>query len=245
VTDVLIRCRDVTVGYETPVLSEINLDVRRGEIVALLGGSGSGKSTLLRALIGLHAPLAGRIELFGEDLYALDDEARRILLRQTGMAFQEDALFGALTIAGNLALPLRELTALPQPVIDEMVHMRLAAVGLAGLEHRLPAELSGGQSKRAALARATILDPQLVFCDEPSAGLDPVAAAEIDATLLGLRDVLGVTLVIVTHELDSVRALADRAIMFGRGRTIAAGTLSELERSTDHDVFDYFHARSA
>ena len=243
--DTLIRCRDVTVGYDKPVLTGINLEVRRGEIIALLGGSGCGKSTMLRAMTGLQPPLSGQVDLLGSDLYALDEEARRVLLRQTGMAFQQDALFGAMSVGDNVALPLRELTQLPPALVDEMVRMRLSLVGLVGFEKRMPSALSGGQRKRAALARASIMDPQIIFCDEPSAGLDPVAAAELDATLLQLRDVLGVTVVIVSHELDSVRTLADRAIMFGHGHAIAAGTIPELEKSNDEDVYNYFHARSA
>jgi len=245
--DSMLLCRKLTVGYaeDQPVLSDIELEVRRGEIVALLGGSGSGKSTLLRTITGLQPPLAGGVSLLGQDIYELDDEARRALLRRTGMAFQQDALFGSLTIQDNVALPLRELTKLPEPIICEMARMRLALVGLAGFERRQPAALSGGQRKRAALARASILDPEIIFCDEPSAGLDPVVAAELDDTLLRFRDVLGITIVIVSHELESIRALADRAIMFGHGKMLASGTLSELEHSQNEEVYHYFHARSA
>jgi len=245
--DSMLLCRKLTVGYaeDQPVLSDIELEVRRGEIVALLGGSGSGKSTLLRTITGLQPPLAGGVNLLGQDIYELDDEARRALLRRTGMAFQQDALFGSLTIQDNVALPLRELTKLPEPIICEMARMRLALVGLAGFERRQPAALSGGQRKRAALARASILDPEIIFCDEPSAGLDPVVAAELDDTLLRFRDVLGITIVIVSHALESIRALADRAIMFGHGKMLASGTLSELEHSQNEEVYHYFHARSA
>jgi phospholipid/cholesterol/gamma-HCH transport system ATP-binding protein len=245
--DSMLLCRKLTVGYaeDQPVLSDIELEVRRGEIVALLGGSGSGKSTLLRTITGLQPPLAGGVNLLGQDIYELDDEARRALLRRTGMAFQQDALFGSLTIQDNVALPLRELTKLPEPIICEMARMRLALVGLAGFERRQPAALSGGQRKRAALARASILDPEIIFCDEPSAGLDPVVAAELDDTLLRFRDVLGITIVIVSHELESIRALADRAIMFGHGKMLASGTLPELEQSKNEEVYHYFHARSA
>ncbi|MEO6771904.1 MAG: ATP-binding cassette domain-containing protein [Kofleriaceae bacterium] len=245
--DSMLTCRKLAVGYEEgkPVLTDIDLEVHRGEIVALLGGSGSGKSTLLRTITGLQPPLAGGVTLLGEDMYTLDDDGRRALLRRTGMAFQQDALFGALTIQDNVALPVRELTKLPEPIICEMARMRLALVGLAGLEHRVPGMLSGGQRKRAALARASILDPEIIFCDEPSAGLDPVVAAELDATLLRFRDVLGITIVIVSHELESIRALADRAIMFGQGKMLASGTLPELEQSQNEEVYHYFHARSA
>ena len=211
----------------------------------MLGGSGCGKSTLLRAITGLQPPLAGEILLLGQDLYAIDEEARRLLLRRTGMAFQQDALFGALTIVDNVALPLHELTRLPEPVICEMSRIKLGLVGLAGFEKRLPNSLSGGERKRAALARASILDPEIIFCDEPSAGLDPVVAAGVDDTLRRFRDALGVTIVVVTHELDSIRAIADRAIMFGGGGMIAAGTIAELEKSTNDDVYNFFHRVAA
>ena len=237
----LLECRDLSVGYDAPVLEHVDLRVERGEILALLGGSGSGKSTLLRTITGLLPPLAGEVLLFGESLYQLDDDARRALLRRTGTAFQQDALFGAMSIAANVALPLHELTSLPDPIIDEMVRIKLAMVGLDGLERRLPTTLSGGQRKRAALARATALDPELIFCDEPSAGLDPVVAAGIDETLLRTRTVLGATLVVVTHELESIKAIADRAVMLAGGGIRAEGTIEELERSDDDEVYGFFH----
>jgi phospholipid/cholesterol/gamma-HCH transport system ATP-binding protein len=237
----LLECRDVAVGYDGPVLEHVDLRVDAGEIVALLGGSGSGKSTLLRAFTGLLRPIAGELRLFGEELYALPLEARRRLLHRTGMAFQQDALFSSMSVEDNVALPLRELTELPEPVIREMVEMRLAAVGLHGYGARAPATLSGGQRKRVALARASILDPELVFIDEPSAGLDPVAAASIDEALLAFRAALGITLVVVTHELESIRAIADRAVMLGRGSVIAEGTIEELSRSRDDTVYHFFH----
>jgi phospholipid/cholesterol/gamma-HCH transport system ATP-binding protein len=246
VSEPVVECRGVAVGFDgEPVLCDVELAVERGTIVALLGRSGSGKSTLLRALIGLQPPLAGEVRLLGEDLYALDDEARRGQLRRTGASFQQDALFGAMSVIENVALPARELTRLPEPVIAEMARIKLALVGLAGYEHRSPASLSGGQRKRAALARASILDPEVIFCDEPSAGLDPVVAAGIDDTLRQFRDALGVTLVVVTHELASIRAIADRAVMLGGGGVIAAGTVAELERSAHPDVHNFFHRVAA
>ncbi|HEY1817089.1 MAG TPA: ATP-binding cassette domain-containing protein [Kofleriaceae bacterium] len=244
--DVLLACSGVTVGYDdSPILSGVDLEIRRGEIVTLLGGSGCGKSTLLRAITGLLAPIAGTVTLLGSDVYGLTEDERRALLRHTGMAFQQDALFSALPVIDNVALPLRELTRLPETVICEIARIKLGLVGLAGLEHRLPASLSGGQRKRAALARASILDPEIIFCDEPSAGLDPVVAAELDDTLRRFRDALGVTIVVVTHELASIRAIADRAIMFGDGHVLAEGTVSELEDSTDEGVYTFFHARAS
>ncbi len=244
--DVLLTCRDVSVGYEDKaILSGVDLEIVRGEIVTLLGGSGCGKSTMLRAITGLQAPLAGHIELLGQDMYALDNEARRVLLRRTGMAFQQDALFGSLTIQENVGLPLRELTKLPEPVIREMIRIKLALVGLSGFEKRYPPTLSGGQRKRAALARASILDPEIIFCDEPSAGLDPIVAAGLDETLCQFRDVLGVTIVVVTHELDSIRTISDRAVMFGGGKIMAMGSVADLEASTDEAVYNFFHRVAA
>jgi phospholipid/cholesterol/gamma-HCH transport system ATP-binding protein len=239
--EVLLECRDLAIGYDKPILEHINLTIARGEIVALLGGSGCGKSTLLRTIIGLLPPLSGEVIVFGQSMYELAPEDRSRLLRRTGTAFQQDALFGSMTLEDNIALPLRELTKLPQSIICEMVRMRLALVGLPGMEHRMPTAMSGGQRKRAALARASILDPELVFCDEPSAGLDPVVAAGIDETLLRFRAALGVTLAVVTHELESIKTIADRAVMFAHGGIQAEGSIDELAHSDDPEVFGFFH----
>jgi phospholipid/cholesterol/gamma-HCH transport system ATP-binding protein len=243
----ILECRDVSCGYdpEHPILEGVDLVVERGEIVALLGGSGSGKSTLLRTMTGLLPPLAGEVFVFGEPMHALSERERARVLRRTGTLFQHDALFGSMSVRDNVALPLRELTRLPGAVIEEMVRMRLAMVGLSGLEDRAPESLSGGQRKRAALARASILDPELVFCDEPSAGLDPVIAAGIDETLLHFRSVLGITIVAVTHELESIRAIADRAVMLGDGHVLATGTIDDLAGNPDHEVYSFFHPREA
>ncbi len=240
-SDLLVECRDVSVGYDRPVLEHVDLEIHRGEIVALLGGSGCGKSTLLRAFTGLLPPLGGQIRILGEPLYDLPIDERNAVLRKTGTAFQQDALFGSMTVADNIALPLRELTRVPEPVIKEMVRLRLERVGLAGLERRFPTSLSGGQRKRAALARASILDPAVMFCDEPSAGLDPAVAAALDDTLLHLRSSLGITLVVVTHELESIRAIADRAVMLGGGGVVARGTVDELMSSDRPEVYNFFH----
>jgi phospholipid/cholesterol/gamma-HCH transport system ATP-binding protein len=244
--DVVVECRGVAVGYDgEAVVRDVDLAVRRGEIVALLGGSGSGKSTLLKAITGLLRPLAGEVRLFGRPLHEVDADERDALLRRTGMVFQQDALFGSMTILDNVALPLRELTSLPAPVALEMARMKLALVGLEGLEDRLPSGISGGQRKRAALARASVLDPEVIFCDEPSAGLDPVVAASVDETLLRFRDVLHITIVAVTHELESIRTIADRAVMLGEGGVLAAGTIEELSRSDEPYVHNFFLRRAA
>lgn len=240
----ILQCIDVAVGYESPVLHDVNIEVGRGEIVALLGASGCGKSTLLRTLCGLLPPLEGTVLVFGESLYDLSDERRNELLRRVGFAFQADALFSSLTVEENVALPLRELTDLPGSVIQEMVRMRLELVGIGELAKRHRAQMSGGQRKRAALARASILDPELIFCDEPTAGLDPVVAAEVDSTLVQFRDALGSTIIVVSHELASIRATADRAIMLAEGTVVAAGTLDELIHSREKSVHQFFHARA-
>jgi phospholipid/cholesterol/gamma-HCH transport system ATP-binding protein len=241
--EIVLECRDVSVGYDEPVLEHVDLQIARGEIVAILGRSGGGKSTLLRAMIGLLPPLAGEIRLFGRSLYTVAPTERQELAHRLGVAFQQDALFGSLTLADNVALPLRELTALREPVICEMVRRRLAQVGLAGLEQHLPAQLSGGERKRAALARATIAEPELLACDEPTAGLDPVIAADVDDVLLRLRELIGSTLIVVSHELATVRAIASRVVLIASHRICAAGTVAELESSRNKTVSEFFHAR--
>lgn len=239
----LIECHGLAVGYdpERPTLTGVELCIEAGEIVALLGPSGCGKSSLMRTLTGLLPPSAGEVLLFGEPLYQVPAERRRELLRRTGTLFQQDAMFGSMSVSDNVELPLRESTELPGAVIREMAALKLGLVGLGGLGHRWPANLSGGQRKRAALARATILDPALVFCDEPSAGLDPGVAAGIDDTFLRLRDLFGSTFVVVTHEVASIRAIADRAVMFAAGRVHATGTIAELSASADQIVHGFFH----
>jgi phospholipid/cholesterol/gamma-HCH transport system ATP-binding protein len=240
----LIQCVDVAVGYAKPVLQHVNLEIGHGEIVALLGGSGCGKSTLLRSLSGLTPPITGDVRLFGESFYDLEPEQQNALRHRLGVAFQQEALFSSMTIEDNVALPLRELTRLPSALIREMVRMRLELVGIGNLARRMPANISGGQRKRAALARASILDPEVIFCDEPTAGLDPVVAAEVDDTLVRFREALGSTIVVVSHELESIRATADRAIMFAKGSVVATGTIDELVHSRDETVHQFFHART-
>jgi phospholipid/cholesterol/gamma-HCH transport system ATP-binding protein len=237
----IIECRDVACGYDRPVLEHVDLAVERGEIVALLGGSGCGKSTLLRSLIGLLPPIAGDVRLFDRSLYSLPRDERDGVLRRIGVVFQNDALFGSLSVLDNVALPLREASRLPEPVIREMARMRLSLVGLDGLGDRMPSAISGGQRKRTALARASILDPEIIFCDEPSSSLDPVIAAQIDETLLELRRLFGTTIVLITHELESIRAIADRAVMLVGGTVRATGTIAELSVARDPDVHNFFH----
>jgi phospholipid/cholesterol/gamma-HCH transport system ATP-binding protein len=242
--DPVIECRELVCGYDPdhPVLEDVDVSIRRGEIAALLGGSGSGKSTLLKTIVGLLPPLSGDVRLLGERLYELTSARRADLLRRTGMLFQYGALFGSRSILDNVALPLREHTDLPEAVIREMVRQKLELVGIEGLEHRQPADVSGGQRKRVALARAAIMDPEIIFCDEPSAGLDPVVAAGLDRTLRRLQELFGVTMVVVTHELESIKILADRVIMLASGRVQAIGTVEELSRREDlPEGYQFFH----
>lgn len=239
----VIECRELACGYDAgePVLVDVDFTIPRGEIAALLGGSGSGKSTLLKTLVGLLPPLAGDVRVLGERLYSLSHRRRAELLRRTGMLFQYGALFGSRTILDNVSLPLREHTDLPAAVVREMVRQKLALVGIEGLEDRLPADVSGGQRKRVALARAAIMDPEIVFCDEPSAGLDPIVAAGLDRTLRRFQELFGMTMVVVTHELESIKVLADRVIMLAGGVIQADGTVAELaERRDIPEVYRFF-----
>ena len=223
------------------VLQDIAFEVAPRSFLVITGPSGCGKSTLLRTLIGLLPPIAGEVRLFGEPVHALSADDRRRLLQRTGTLFQHDALFGSMSIADNVELPLRETTALPGQIIREMAAIKLGLVGLGGLGQRMPAQLSGGQRKRAALARATILDPELVFCDEPSAGLDPAVAAGIDQTFLRMRALFGSAFVIVTHEIASVRAIADRGVFFHHGGVRADDRIAALVASADPVVRGFFH----
>jgi phospholipid/cholesterol/gamma-HCH transport system ATP-binding protein len=218
--------------------------VKAGEVRVILGGSGCGKSTLLKHCIGLLEPAAGTIEVLGQPLAELEGPARVSLLTRIGVLFQYGALLGSITIGENIALPLLEHTDLPLDVVREMVRLKLAAVELSHAEHLLPSELSGGMRKRAALARALALDPAVLFCDEPSAGLDPLTSAELDELILRLRDRFGMAMVVVTHELMSIERIADRAVMLSSGKVLADGTLAEV-RATDHPEIHAFFERIA
>lgn len=242
---VVVRCENLTAGYgDTAILEDINLEIEQGEIVTLLGGSGSGKSTLLKTMVGLLDPLEGKVEILGRNFHELDEHQQATMLQEMGVMFQYGALFGSMTVYENIALPVRQHTDVPEPVIREMVRMKLALVGLEGLEDHLPSECSGGQRKRIALVRSTILDPELVFADEPSAGLDPVVAAGLDKVLRTFQDLFNVTMVVVTHELESIKILADRVIMLSDGDILARGTVEELTNSDKEDVYDFFHRNS-
>ncbi len=218
---------------DSTVLRGVDLDVRRGETLVILGGSGSGKSTLLRCMVGLEVPDAGSVEVFGLDINRAEPHELNALRRRMGMAFQGGALFGSMTVAQNVELPLVEFTNLPPTTRHIVVRIKLGMVGLEDSMHKMPEELSGGMQKRAAFARALALDPEIVFFDEPSAGLDPVTAAGIDALLLKLKQTFEVTLVVVTHELQSAFAIADRMVLIHEGRVLIAGEPDVVRQSRD------------
>src|ERR1700740_3014340 len=230
----VISVRGLTVSYGNQrVLDGVNLDVQRGEVMVLLGGSGSGKSTMLRHIIGLERPQSGTILVRGMDINRCSPVELKAIRRGMGVAFQGSALFSSMSIAENVELPLRELTTLADPVIEIMTYIKLASVGLAEAGSLMPQELSGGMKKRAAVARATALDPEILIFDEPSAGLDPIVAAELDELILFLKRAFQMTVVVVTHEMASAFHIADRLAMLYKGTLIAVENKATFQASTD------------
>ena len=223
------------------VLDGINLKIMFGETITILGRSGCGKSTLLRHIIGLSKPSSGKIIINDQDVTNFSEEEMLSIRKKTGMLFQGSALFNSMTVGDNVALPLREHTALEEPTIKIMTRMKLDQVGLAGFEDFMPAQLSGGMKKRAALARAIAMDPDILFCDEPSAGLDPIVAVGIDHLILKLKKAFHMTIVIVTHEMESVNLIADRVALLDSGKIIALGTVDELKKDDNPKVQQFFN----
>ncbi len=223
----------------------VTFSVRQGEMVALIGGSGTGKSVLLKEVIGLIRPTAGMIRLLGADVWRSGQEEMNALRRRFGMLFQDGALFSSLTVAENVAVPFRENTDLPMDLVAPLAGFKLALVGLPGdTGAKTPAQLSGGMRKRAALARALALEPEILFLDEPTSGLDPVSARSFDRLIRVLCDSLGLTVFIVTHDLDTLLSVVDRAIVLARGKVIADGPVEAVRRADDAWVQDYFAARA-
>lgn len=219
---------------------QVDLDVNRGEVIAVVGGSGSGKSVLLRSIVGLMRPAAGSIEVFGEDVLAMDENAMRGLQRRWGVLFQDGALFSSQTVAENVQVPLREFTDVSQQLMNEIAAIKLAMVGLSGdAADKCPSELSGGMRKRAALARALVLDPEIVFLDEPTSGLDPIAAAAFDELIANLQKSLGLTVFMVTHDLDTLNAIATRVAVLVN-RKLKVGTIDEVRADPDPWIQEYF-----
>jgi phospholipid/cholesterol/gamma-HCH transport system ATP-binding protein len=233
----VIEVEDLVTHYgERMILKGVSLNVHKGEILVIMGGSGSGKSTLLRHLLCLNRATSGQIRILGQDVEQLGATGMHELRKEMGVAFQGGALFGSMTVGENVMLPLREHTKLDENTMRIMMRMKLEVVNLTEAEELMPAELSGGMIKRAALARAVVMDPKLLFFDEPSAGLDPVAAVELDELILKLRDALNMTIVVVTHELDSAFKIADRITILDKGEIIMTDTVDNVRHSDNRRV---------
>jgi phospholipid/cholesterol/gamma-HCH transport system ATP-binding protein len=245
--DVVIRVRDLVVGIgDHTVLDHVSIDVRRGEIFGFVGGSGSGKSVLLRTIIGLIPKREGSIEVLGARFDGADEDERRATERRWGVLFQQGALFSSLTVLQNVQFPMREYLRISPALMDEMARAKLEMVGLSAKDqNKLPSELSGGMTKRVALARALALDPELVFLDEPTSGLDPIAAGEFDELIRTLQRTLGLTVFMITHDLESLQTVCDRIGVLAGGKVVALGPIAVM-RQTEHPwVKAYFRGRRA
>lgn len=226
------------------ILRDVSFDVEAGEILVIMGGSGSGKTTLLNHLLGLLHPGSGSVRIFGRDINAIGAVEMQELRTRMGVAFQSGALLSSLSVGENIALPLREHSHLDETTIGIVTRLKLEVVSLAGFEHLMPAELSGGMIKRAALARAIVMDPRLLFCDEPSAGLDPVVASSIDDLILRLRDAMGMSMVVVTHDLDFAFKIADRICVLDKGEVLAIDTVDAIRASPSQRIQNLLNRRT-
>jgi phospholipid/cholesterol/gamma-HCH transport system ATP-binding protein len=245
--DIILSARDVTVAFGPKVvLDKLNLDIYRGEILGFVGASGTGKSVLMRTVLRLLPRQSGKIEILGADYDQLDESQRNQLDMRLGVLFQQGALFSSLTVKENIQVPMREYLDLPKPMMDELAHLKIRMVGLAAdAADKYPSELSGGMIKRAALARALALDPDLVFLDEPTSGLDPIGAAEFDELIAKLRDTLGLTVYMVTHDLDSLFSVCDRIAVLGNKRVLVEGTIDDMLACDEPWVKSYFRGKRA
>ena len=244
-TEPVIELRGIATRFGSQVVHEnLDLTIGRGELVAVIGGSGTGKSVMLREIVGLQRPDAGSVRLLGTDVWAADDAELSALRRRFGMMFQDGALFSSLNVAANVAVPLRESGLVQAEMIEPLVALRLAQAGLpADAGAKMPSELSGGMRKRAAIARALALEPQVLFLDEPTSGLDPITARAFDRLLESLCEDLGITVVLVTHDLDTLMTIARRIVVLGRGHVAADGDLEQIMASDDPWIRDYFSSR--
>ncbi len=239
-----IEIRNLSVDYgDRTIIDDISFDIPRGEIMVIMGGSGAGKSTLLRCMLGLKKATSGSIKMLGTEITTASIKQLYAVRKQMGVAFQAGALFSSMSVAENIQLPLREHTKLDNKTIQIMTRIKLDMVNMLPHENLMPAELSGGMTKRAALARAIILDPKLLFFDEPSAGLDPITSAELDELIILLKDAMNMTIVVVTHELESVFAIADRIAILGQGKVMQVGTPEEIKASDDQRVQDLLNRK--
>jgi len=245
--DFVLSVRDITVGFGSKIiLQDLDLDVRRGEVLGFVGGSGTGKSVLMRTILGLNHKRAGTISVFGYDLSTATDKQRKTIERRWGVLFQQGALFSSLTVKQNIQVPMREHLRLSPQLMDELASLKLELVGLPqDAADKLPSELSGGMIKRASLARALALDPDLVFLDEPTSGLDPISAAAFDSLIGNLSSTLGLTVYMVTHDLDSLHSICDRIAVLGKKRVLAIGTLDDMMKNDDPWIKSYFRGERA
>ncbi len=239
----IISVKGLQVGFDDVViLDNLDIEVRPGEILGIVGGSGTGKSVLLRTIMGLHVPRQGTIEILGEDALSLTADERHALSRNWGILFQQGALFSSLTVAENIEAPLRTHLSLPAELMAAIADVKISMVGLdQDARDKYPSELSGGMKKRAGLARALALDPKLLFLDEPTAGLDPIGAAAFDKLILELRNSLELTVVLVTHDLDTLYAICDRIAVLGQKRVMVIGSLDDMLAQEDPWIVEYFH----
>lgn len=242
-TEAVIEVRDLGNRFGTQIVHEhLDLELQRGEILAVVGGSGTGKSVLLRSIVGLRQPSSGSVQVFGQRLADLGEAGRSRIEQRFGVLFQRGALFSSLTVCENVALPLIEHAGLSRKEAEHLAHIKLALAGLpASAAHKQPSELSGGMVKRAALARALALDPEILFLDEPTAGLDPIGAAAFDQLILTLRDALGLSVFLVTHDLDTLYTITDRVAVLAQKRVLVAGPIAQVAATDDAWVHEYFH----
>jgi phospholipid/cholesterol/gamma-HCH transport system ATP-binding protein len=245
--EIVLSARDITVAFSDKViLDHLSLDIRRGEILGFVGASGAGKSVLLRTILGLNRKQAGTIELFGVNVERASELERLRIDMRLGVLFQHGALFSALTVLENVQVPMREYLDLPQKLMDELAMLKIELVGLPpDAARKFPSELSGGMIKRAALARALALDPDIVFLDEPTSGLDPISAAEFDELVIKLRDTMGLTVYMVTHDLDSLFTACDRVAVLGNKKILVEGTIEDMMKSDEPWVKSYFRGKRA
>jgi len=245
INQTVIEVNDLVTHYgQRKILDGVNFKVQKGEIRVVMGGSGSGKSTLLWHILGLYEPTRGQIEVLGKNIHSISFNDQLKLKQDIGVSFQSGALFSSMTVGDNVAFPLREFTDLDENTIRIISRMKLEVVNLGGFHKLMPSQLSGGMTKRAALARSIVMDPKLLFFDEPSAGLDPVVSSEIDDLILSLRDTMGMSMVVVTHELDSAFKIADRITVLDNGKNLITGSVEEIKKSDNKRVMDLLQRRS-